>query len=179
MDSSSKPTAPSPPIQGEWMACHPGRDARSAESQLSLLDKVWLKGAEWIAALGGAFFVGALVAAVNFPHGVESAAVAGIKQALWTGFMAGFLTKFCRFLCTQPHFRILPPMVCATLGPSVFAIAGVSIVHHLEGTADPVASILITVILAPPGFWVIAHNMRRAAKAAENNSLQINSRDET
>lgn len=155
MDSSSKPNAN-----------HPSRDSLAASSFSNML---WVKGAEWIAALGGALFIGTLVGIVNYPYGLSSALLAGGKQALWTALAAGLLTRFCRFLCTQTHFRLLPPLVCGVLCPSLLAVAGVAVVHHLEGTANPWGSILITVFLAPPGFWLIAHNIRRTNQAALND----------
>lgn len=132
---------------------------------------VWHGGAEWIAALGGALFVGGLVAFVNLQSGLSAALLAGGKQALWTGVMAGLLTRFCRYLCTQTSFRLFPPQICATLGPSLLAVLGVTVLHHLEGTAHPWASVMVTVILAPPGFWLVAHNMRRANAATESYNL--------
>lgn len=162
MDSSSKPTAPSSPTQDEWIASHPGRESFC---HLSRNQQLWHKGAEWFAALGGALFVGSFVAAINFSAGLAAALMAGGKQALWTAIMAGLLTRFCRYLCTQSRFRLLPPMACATLGPSLLAIAGVTVLHYVGGTAYPLASIMVTVIFAPPGFWVIAYNMQRAEAA--------------
>lgn len=152
MDSSSKQTA-----------CHPGRNTLQSSASTRSYDRFWRKGTEWLAALGGALFMGILVAAVNSPYGWMIALLAGSKQALWTALIAGLLTRFCRYLCVQSRFRLLPPMLCATLGPSLLAVAGVSVLHHLEGTAAPLASILVTVAIAPAGFWVVAHNMRRVA----------------
>lgn len=152
MHSFSKPTV--------------NRDPADSLVEPSFRNTLWSKGAEWIAALGGALCIGALVGIVNYPYGLSSALLAGGKQALWTALVAGLLTRFCRFLCTQTGFRLLPPMVCGVLCPSALAVAGVAVVHHLEGTANPWGSILITVLLAPPGFWLIAHNIRRANNAA-------------
>lgn len=145
------------------MARHLGRKSVQSSSSKRLSDRLWHKGAEWLAALGGALFMGVLVAAVNSPYGWLSALLAGSKQALWTALIAGLLTRFCRYLCVQSRFRLLPPMLCATLGPSLLAVAGVSVLHHLDGTAAPLASILVTVVIAPAGFWLVAHNMRRVA----------------
>lgn len=125
------------------------------------------QGAEWVAALAGAAFIGTLVGIVNYPHGLSSALLAGGKQALWTALIAGLLTRFCRYLCSQTSMRLLPPMVGAVVLPSVLAVVGVSVLHHLEGTANPWGSVLITVILAPPGFCLIAHKIRRANRAAQ------------
>jgi hypothetical protein len=154
MASSSKQTA-----------CHPGRDTAQEPSAVSRVDRLWHRGAEWMAALGGALFMGTMVAAVNLPYGWFSALLAGGKQALWTALIAGLLTRFCRYLCVQTSFRLLPPMLCATLGPSALAVLGVAVLHNLEGTANPWGSVLVTVVIAPAGFWMVAHNMRRVALA--------------
>lgn len=124
-------------------------------------ESYWQKGAEWLAAFGGSSLVAVLVFAVNLDHGWQLALLACAKQALWTAVMAGVLTRFCRFLCTQQGF-VLPPMVLATVLPSAVAITGVSLLHHLEGTPAPFASIMVTVLLAPPGFWFVANTSRRA-----------------
>lgn len=141
---------------------------RSPLGATDLSNMLWNKGAEWIAALGGALFIGSLVGIVNAPHGLQAALLAGSKQALWTALVAGLLTRFCRYLCTQTHARLLPPMICGVVGPSALAIIGVTVLHHLEGTANPWLSVLITVILAPPGFWLIAHNIRRCDEQVAN-----------
>lgn len=130
-------------------------------SAQQLLQLIWGQRAEWFAAVSSALFIGLLVAAVNLPHGWPAAASAGCKQALWTGLMAGLLTRLCRYLCCQSQFRLVPPMVWATLCPSLVAVAGASLLHNLRGTAEPLASIMITVALAPPGFWLAAYNLRR------------------
>lgn len=148
--------------------------SRNSGSINHLSYKLWTKGAEWVAALGGALFIGTIVGIVNAPHGLDAALLAGAKQALWTALIAGFLTRFCRYLCTQTKARLLPPMVCGVVCPSLLAVLGVSVVHHLEGTANPWGSIMVTVVMAPPGFWLVAHNIRRydaaAATQLENKS---------
>ena len=151
MNSSSKPRAP-----------HLGRSFIQGPASIQ---RIWQRGIEWVAGLGGAFFIVVLFALVNLPHGVTSALMAGTKQAIWTGLMAGLLTRFCRYLCTQTSFHLLPPMWCAVLGPSSLAVLGVTAVHHLDGTANPWGSVLVTAILAPPGFWMIAYNVRRVNHA--------------
>jgi|GEM_PF-2462992 len=160
MDLSSKPNA--------------NYSGRNSDSISYLSYKLWSKSAEWVAALGGALFIGGIVGVVNAHHGLDAALLAGAKQALWTALIAGLLTRFCRFLCTQTKARLLPPMVCGVLCPSLLAVLGVSVVHHLDGTANPWGSIMVTVIMAPPGFWLVAHNIRRyeaaTATQVENKS---------
>ncbi len=135
-------------------------------SENGRFDVLWLRYAEWASVFGGALLLASIVAAVNARFGFQAAMFAGLKQALWTALMAGLLTRLCRYLCLQTRLNLLPPMLCATLGPSALAILGVSVLHYLKGTADPLASVLVTVALAPPGFWLIAHNVRRTTDTA-------------
>ena len=111
----------------------------------------------WKAAL----FLGLIVWAINaYQHSALDALPAGIKQACYTFFVAGFILKLCENISVK-SWRFLPKIILATLLPSSIAVGLTFFVHSLKGTPEPFYSTLPTLIMAPPAFliWGIkAHN---------------------
>jgi hypothetical protein len=99
----------------------------------------------------GAAAMGSIVLLVNSPHGIASASVAALKQAVYTFFFAGLITRACERLAIMEKDRRVA-MALAIVIPSLMAIGFTYIVHSMRGTPEPFLSTLPTILLAPPGF---------------------------
>jgi peptidoglycan/LPS O-acetylase OafA/YrhL len=111
----------------------------------------------------GALIMGGLVYYVNREHGWEPSLVAAGKQALYTFFLGGWLVALCERYSLKPT-RTWKGIFQATLMVSAITITAVSVIHFIRGTPEPLPSILITVLIAPPGFLGIAWNHRMRAE---------------
>jgi len=101
----------------------------------------------WLGAAG----MGLIVWLVNLSHGIQAALVAASKQAAYTFFFAGLVTRTCeRLAVTYRDPKAAYPL--AILIPSAMAIGMTYIVHSLKGTPEPFLSTLPTILLAPPAF---------------------------
>lgn len=99
----------------------------------------------------GAAAMGSIVLLVNLPHGIASASVAALKQAIYTFFFAGLITRACERLAVMEKDRRVA-LALAIVIPSLMAIGFTYIVHSMRGTPEPFLSTLPTILLAPPGF---------------------------
>ena len=99
----------------------------------------------------GAAAMGSIVLLVNLPHGIASASVAALKQAVYTFFFAGLITRACERLAVMEQDRRVALAVAIVI-PSLMAIGFTYIVHSMRGTPEPFLSTLPTILLAPPGF---------------------------
>ena len=109
----------------------------------------------------GALFLGLVVFGVNYvDHGAMAALPAALKQATYTYFVAGFITRLGENLAVR-----LDPLPVALLAavavPSTIAISLTFGLHSLRGTPEPLYSTLPTVLSAPPAFLVWGWKKRR------------------
>lgn len=112
-------------------------------------------------AAAGALVMATAVFWVNSGHGAAAAAVAAAKQATYTFFFAGFVSRNNeRLAAAGPAWRAVPT---AVLVSSALAVTFTFLVHSLRGTPDPLQSTLVTVIAAPPGFAFLAWRSRAQA----------------
>lgn len=112
------------------------------------------------AAVVGASALGAIVFALNRSHGAAAAATAGLKQATYTFFVAGFIVKNNERLAR----KLVTPVISIALAAGVsscLAIGLTFLVHSLKGTPEPVLSTLPTALMGPPSFLVLARRARR------------------
>nr|WP_319400839.1 hypothetical protein [uncultured Carboxylicivirga sp.] len=116
----------------------------------------------------GAFFLGAVVFAVNFSHGWQLALIAALKQAFYTFFIGGVMTKMTENLSVKINDRT-KALALAVLIPTLLTSALTYGMHSLKGTPEPFISTIPTFIFAPPGFlgWAI-----RKRKQMEKINLQ-------
>lgn len=106
-------------------------------------------------AFGAAAVLGGVVFAVNYPHGLGVATTSSLKQAAYTFFIAGFITRYNEVLA----MRLSDPrasLILATVVSSCLASGLTYFVHSLKGTAEPLLSTLPTILMGPPGFGVLA-----------------------
>ena len=107
----------------------------------------------------GALFLGAVVFIINIDHGAFPALTAALKQAAYTFFFGGSVTKLVEHLSLKIDKKNLA-IFTATVIPSLLTIALVFFIHNLKGTPLPFESTLPIIILAPPSFFVIARRIR-------------------
>lgn len=100
----------------------------------------------------GALFLGVLVWLINAPHGPLAALPAAMKQAAYTYFVAGFITRLCQTLAIRLHPRTFALLV-AVLVPSCIAVGLTYLIHSMRGTPEPIRSTIPTILTAPPAFF--------------------------
>ena len=121
-------------------------------------------------AVAGALFLGITVFVINYPHGVTQALIAAAKQATYTFFAAGFITRYSENLALKLDNRALS-LLLAILVPSCIAVGLTFIVHSLKGTPEPLHSTLPTVVTAPLGFAIVGRRRQLVAlKRKHSNS---------
>jgi hypothetical protein len=118
----------------------------------------------------GALFLGLVVFGVNaVEHGALAALPAALKQATYTYFVAGFITRLAENLAVKLEPAAFA-LAAAVLVPSSIALSLTFALHSMRGTPEPLYSTLPTLITAPPAFFVWGLKKRRdQAKANEAN----------
>lgn len=113
------------------------------------------------AAAAGATLLGSIVFALNRSHGAGAAAIAALKQATYTFFVAGLIVRNNQRLA----HKLAAPLQSIALAVAVsscLAIGLTFLVHSVRGTPEPVLSTLPTALLGPPSFLVLAWRARRS-----------------
>jgi hypothetical protein len=100
----------------------------------------------------GALFLAVIVWLINLEHGPWAALPAALKQATYTYFVAGFITRLCENISISVANRRLA-LFLAVLVPSSIAIGLTTLLHMLKGTPEPLRSVLPTLLTAPPAFF--------------------------
>lgn len=109
----------------------------------------------------GALFLGLVVFGVNAAeHGAMAALPAALKQATYTYFVAGFITRLGENLAVRIEPMPLA-LLAAVVAPSSIAISLTFGLHSLRGTPETFYSTLPTIISAPPAFLVWGWKKRR------------------
>jgi ABC-type dipeptide/oligopeptide/nickel transport system permease subunit len=109
--------------------------------------------------LAGALFLGTIVFFINYDHGIVNGLIAASKQALYTFFVGGFITRLCENIATIK--KSFAAIILAVFVPSIIAISLTYIVHSIKGTPEPFNSTVPTMILAPLGFLWWAMQKRK------------------
>ena len=101
----------------------------------------------------GALFLGLVVFGINYmEHGAIAALPAALKQATYTYFVAGFVTRLAENLAAKLEPAVLA-LSLAVLVPSTIAIGLTFGLHSLRGTPEPLLSTIPTLVSAPPAFF--------------------------
>ncbi len=111
-------------------------------------------------AIIGATLLGAIVFRLNYAHGAPLATVAGLKQATYTFFVAGFIVKNNERLARRGAKPAVALLLAAFVSTSI-AVSLTFLVHSLKGTPEPALSTLPTALIGPPGFLILAWRARR------------------
>ena len=117
----------------------------------------------------GALIMGLIVFYVNHESGWQLATVAALKQALYTFIFGGWLVALCENLSSKGT-NYWASVLVATLTVSIITISAVYLIHSLKGTPKPLESTLVTVFIAPPGFFFIALSKRYALKKEKSRA---------
>jgi hypothetical protein len=142
-----------------------------ASDHLRLMYEYFKKYINIKKGIAGALIMGGMVFYLNSSHGWDAAFIAGMKQALYTFLIGGWLVALCERLSEKGDafwFGVLS----ATLLVSVLTISAVAMVHYLRGTPEPLRSVLVTVFIAPPGFFGIAFHHRRKGRTLRHDLNQ-------
>ena len=104
----------------------------------------------------GAFVMGTIVYFINDAWGFYPALIAGLKQAVYTFFMASINMKICENIAIRYKNARLS-IFLAVLVASVITIGATFLVHSLKGTPEPFNSTIPTIILSPPTllYWAL------------------------
>ncbi len=146
------------------------RPASAVVTRLRALKDYGARYIDYGMAWKGALFLGLAVWAINLPHGPLAALPAALKQATYTYFVAGFITRLCERLAVAVDNRPLG-LVVAVAVSSCIAIGLTTLLHTLRGTPEPLTSVIPTAIAAPPGFlWYAVVSRRRAAAEARSST---------
>jgi hypothetical protein len=110
----------------------------------------------------GALLLAVAVWLINLGHGPLAALPAALKQATYTYFVAGFITRLCENIAVNVENRRLA-LSLAVLIPSCIAVGLTLLLHTLKGTPEPLRSVLPTLLTAPPAFfwWGRRNRMER------------------
>jgi hypothetical protein len=111
-------------------------------------------------AVVGATLLGVIVFSVNYSYGIPLALTAAMKQAAYTFFVAGFITR------NNENLAILltnkAASLCLAVVISSFLAIGLTFcVHSLKGTPEPLLSTLPTIFFSVPGFLILARRKQR------------------
>jgi len=118
-------------------------------------------------AVAGAAFLGGAVFAINYvEHGVLGASTAAAKQALYTFFVGGFVTRTCERISVRGERRWLS-VAAGVAAASAIAFALTFLLHSLRGTPEPLLSMIPTVLSAPPALAVWGLRKRRQQRGEE------------
>jgi peptidoglycan/LPS O-acetylase OafA/YrhL len=112
------------------------------------------------AALLGSFIMSLAVAWINSGHGSDAAISSGIRQGLYTFFVAGLSAQLCRNL-TNRSIQKWAAIIKAVLIPTILTVTLVYIMHSTRGTPEPFYSSIPVAILSLVSFSIIAlHTLR-------------------
>lgn len=133
--------------------------------------KSWMdKHINYTAAFMGSAVLGGIVFGVNVEHGIPIALVAAMKQATYTFFVAGFITRNNDRLVTLLDNRVLSMMLGLVVS-STIAVGLTFLVHSLKGTPEPFASTIPTMVISPLGFFFLGLKAQREALQANQSQL--------
>ena len=112
----------------------------------------------------GALFLAVCAWLINLPHGPVAALPAALKQATYTYFVAGFVTRLCERIAVRIERRSLA-LFAAVMIPSSIALGLTLLLHTLKGTPEPLRSVVPTLLTAPPAFFWWGRRKRLAHEA--------------
>ena len=105
--------------------------------------------------LVGAFIMGGIVFFINLEHGWMLSTTAGLKQWIYTFFFGGIIIKLLEQLLSKFGNKFVS-ILFSVIVVSIVTILLIFFVHNLKGTPEPFLSTIPTILMAPPGYLVLA-----------------------
>ena len=131
----------------------------------STLKHLAVKYIDFRMATMGALLLGVIVFFVNYSHGILPASTAAAKQALYTFFVAGFVTGYGKVLAMKFDSALFS-VIFAGLVAGAIGAGLTYFVHSLKGTPEPWLSTIPALIVGIPGMMGLAYKERY--KGGEN-----------
>lgn len=120
----------------------------------------------------GACFMAVIIFFVNLDHGWLLAGIASMKQWVYTFLLGGAIIKLLEkslVMIKNPFLSIL----MSVLFVSVLTSLLVFLVHNLKGTPEPILSTVPTMVLAPPGFLILAIKFKYGKQKTTTSSDEV------
>jgi hypothetical protein len=111
-------------------------------------------------AIAGGLVMGIIVGLVNRKFGLWPASTAAFKQAVYTFFFGGMMTRLLYIIQGKIRGKYAS-IVYSVLIVTSITVSLVYLVHSMKGTPMPLESTIPTVILAPLGFSFLAYRKRK------------------
>jgi ABC-type enterochelin transport system permease subunit len=122
--------------------------------------KFFSKFIDYPAAIAGALIMGLLVGFINRKFGIWPASTAAMKQAAYTFFLGGMLTKLLYIISGKIPGKHSSAIISALI-VTIITVSLVYAVHSMKGTPLPLESTIPTAILAPFGFSFLAYRKQK------------------
>jgi hypothetical protein len=119
---------------------------------------------DYPSAFAGAVIMGVIVGYINRKFGAWPASTAAMKQAAYTFFFGGMLTKLLYLIVARIKGLYLATILSALIVTTITVIL-VYAVHSMKGTPMPFESTLPTAMLAPFGFSFLAYRRKRSCQS--------------
>ncbi|OUR97589.1 hypothetical protein A9Q81_13015 [Gammaproteobacteria bacterium 42_54_T18] len=124
-------------------------------------------------AIVGSLLLGSLVFYINYSYGIIDVKYAALKQACYTFFVAGLITRLNETIARSASGR-WRALCLATISSSFMSIGLTLGLHNLRGTPEPLLSTVPTILLAPPGFAILAWREQRKTVQSNITNPNIN-----
>jgi ABC-type Mn2+/Zn2+ transport system permease subunit len=115
---------------------------------------------DYTAATIASLLLGGIVFGINYSHGPVGASTAALKQAAYTFFIAGLITRNNENLALKFNNRITSLIIAVTVS-SCLAIGLTFLMHSMKGTPEPLYSTIPTILMAIPGFTILGWRKQR------------------
>lgn len=115
-------------------------------------------------AIAGAVIMGLIVGIINRKFGLWPASTAAMKQAAYTFFFGGAMTKLLYVVESKIPGKWVSIILSSLIVTSITVML-VYAVHSMKGTPRPLESTIPTVLLAPFGFGFLAYRKLKSPKS--------------
>jgi hypothetical protein len=127
-------------------------------------------------AIAGGIVMGIIVGLINRKFGLWPASTAALKQAAYTFFFGGMMTKLLYVIQGKFHGKYVS-IVFSVVIVTTITVSLVYIVHNMKGTPMPFESTVPTAILAPFGFSFLAYRKQRSEVKGRRSDLRPQTSD--
>ena len=108
----------------------------------------------------GACLMGGIVFFINLDHGWTASTIAGLKQWIYTFLFGGAIIRLLEYTIDKTK-NIQCNILISVFLISALTSALIYAVHSLKGTPEPFLSTVPTLLMAPPGFFVLALKFKK------------------